>query len=445
MKTNELIKSAIFICISLIIVSNLTSCFENTDIDDQEEVLDILIRLKTLNGIASAVEIDTEDHFLRLFELKIEQPVDHSNPSGEKFLQKVYIGHISEDLPVAFETEGYSRSSNRTRELSSLLNINQIAVEHRFNGESVPSHIDWSYLTIWQAANDHHKIVNILKEIYSEAWVSSGASKGGDTAIFHRRFFPNDVDATVAYVAPILFEEYDSRYLNYYSTQGDDVCRQKLKNYQRNMLININAFSPLFDEYVEFVNNTYSVNMTFTLPFESIVYHAIREDYHFEFWSSEIENCDTVPDNDATIQELFDHFVNVFDIFLFFSDYGVDFWTPWYYQSKTEIGNYAYDVSHLQDLEMNFDPLVDLGIPTSFDPSVMSDISTWFSSSASNVILIYGEEDPWTLAAFDHTGNNDVITIINPNTKHGTRISDLSAGDKDIVMNKLNEWLNLSD
>ena len=56
-----------------------------------------------------------------------------------------------------------------------------------------------------------------------------------------------------------------------------------------------------------------------------------------------------------------------------------------------------------------------------------------------------GEEDPWTLAAFDHTGNNDVITIINPNTKHGTRISDLSAGDKDIVMNKLNEWLNLSD
>jgi len=435
-------QTRVFKAFLVLIVLVISSC-SNVDSDDNQQIEDILTRINAIEGV-TATEIETVDHFTRLFEVRILQPIDHNNPTGDKFYQKIYIGHVDENLPVAFEIEGYSRSSHRTREISGLLSINQIAVEHRFNGESVPDNIDWQYLTVWQAANDHHRIVTLFKEIYDKAWVSSGTSKGGDTAIFHRRFFPGDVEATVAYVAPILFEEYDTRFLTYYDTQGDEACRQRMKDFQRNMLINIDSFSPLFENYVDEVNEIYGTNITFSLPYEAIVYFATREDYPFEFWSSEIENCNTIPENDATVEELFNHFVNVFDIFLFFSDYGADFWTPWYYQSKTEIGSYAFDVSHLEDLEMAFDPLVDLGVTTTFNPATMTDIANWFSTSASNTILIYGEDDPWTVASFDYQGPNDVVKIINPGTKHGTRISSLSAGDQALVLDKLNLWLEIN-
>ena len=41
-----------------------------------------------------------------------------------------------------------------------------------------------------------------LRPIYGAAWISTGASKGGMTVMYHRRFYPADVDGTVAYVAP---------------------------------------------------------------------------------------------------------------------------------------------------------------------------------------------------------------------------------------------------
>lgn len=425
----------LFVCCFLFL-----GCKRNKGI--KEESKDIFAKLQAINGI-TVIELDPQDHFERLFEIKIEQPIDHRQPNGGTFLQKLYLGHADEELPVAFETEGYARSSHRTRELTQQLKINQLGVEHRYFGESVPQPLDWKYLTIWQAANDHHRIVEIFKEIYPAAWVSSGASKGGDAAVFHRRFFPEDVEATVAYVAPILFEEEDTRYLEYYRTVGDEACRQKMKNYQRKMLANIDSFPPLFEAYVKQVNQNYNTNITFSLSYKDIVYHAIREDYAFEFWSSEIEDCVSIPDEDATIEELFNHFVGVFDIFLFFSDYGVEFWTPWFYQAKTELGNYAHDVDHLQDLTMNIPPLASFSTPTNFDPSVMADINSWVRTESTNMIFIYGEQDPWTVAAFELPISDNVLKIVNPGTKHGTRIGNLSGANRSLVLEKLNLWLGL--
>ena len=49
---------------------------------------------------------------------------------------------------------------------------------------------DWEVLDIFQAAADHHRIVAALKSIYSGARINTGHSKGGMTAVFHRRFYP---------------------------------------------------------------------------------------------------------------------------------------------------------------------------------------------------------------------------------------------------------------
>lgn len=65
---------------------------------------------------------------------------------------------------MVIELDGYA-VNNRTAELSKILNCNQIMVEHRYFGESVPAPFDWKYLTIKQAADDHHRIIEMFKII----------------------------------------------------------------------------------------------------------------------------------------------------------------------------------------------------------------------------------------------------------------------------------------
>ena len=48
-----------------------------------------------------------------------------------------------------------------------LVDGNQISVEQRFFTPSRPEPADWSKLTIWQAATDHHRLVAALKPIYA--------------------------------------------------------------------------------------------------------------------------------------------------------------------------------------------------------------------------------------------------------------------------------------
>ena len=85
---------------------------------------------------------------------------------------------------------------------------------HRFFDQSVPEGgIPWENLTIKQAADDQHEIIQAIRQkIYpASKWISTGISKGGQTTIFHRYFYPADVDISVPYVAPLNLEYVDPR------------------------------------------------------------------------------------------------------------------------------------------------------------------------------------------------------------------------------------------
>ncbi len=51
--------------------------------------------------------IEPGSDFKEAFEIFIEQPVDHHNPDGEKFTQKLYLSHRDESLPMVIEMDGY--------------------------------------------------------------------------------------------------------------------------------------------------------------------------------------------------------------------------------------------------------------------------------------------------------------------------------------------------
>src|SRR5438477_387591 len=75
-----------------------------------------------------------------------------------------------------------------------------------------------------------HAIVSALSTIYPGAKIAAGESKGGMTAVYYRRFFPDDVTATVAFVAPDMFAVPDTRFDGFFDTVGDASCRQAVRD-----------------------------------------------------------------------------------------------------------------------------------------------------------------------------------------------------------------------
>ncbi|MBT6438064.1 MAG: hypothetical protein HOK72_00060, partial [Flavobacteriales bacterium] len=138
-------------------------------------------------------KIETAENFKATYELKIKQPLDHSDSSKGFFYQKAFLSHKGFERPTVMITEGYSRSKNRIYELSKFINANQIDIEHRFFGESMPDTLNYSYLNLEQVTADLHHIKELFSNLYLKKWISTGISKGGATTIFYRYFYPNDV------------------------------------------------------------------------------------------------------------------------------------------------------------------------------------------------------------------------------------------------------------
>ncbi|HOE25921.1 MAG TPA: S28 family serine protease, partial [Bacteroidales bacterium] len=146
--------------------------------------------------------IKADTSFSEAWEIRLRQPVDHRNPDGPQFTQQVFLYYAGADRPVVVETEGYGARGGRN-ELASILNANLIRIEHRYFEESTPDPVDWQYLTTWQAATDHHRIIELFKPVFRGKWATTGISKGGQTVMFHRYYYPDDVDVSVPYVAPL--------------------------------------------------------------------------------------------------------------------------------------------------------------------------------------------------------------------------------------------------
>jgi len=158
--------------------------------------------LKEIPELEEVTPVTANTFFTESFHVKIRQPIDHQNPSAGSFLQRVFISVKNTSSPVVLVNEGYGAdygaNVNYINELCPILDASQVVVEHRYFGPSTPENADWSYLTVENAANDHHRVVSLLKPLLGGKWINTGISKGGQTAMLHRVFFAGDVDVTVS-------------------------------------------------------------------------------------------------------------------------------------------------------------------------------------------------------------------------------------------------------
>ncbi len=398
----------------------------------------LLQKLQTLPDI-QAVRVPALEGFSESFQVDIIQPLDHANPAAGTFNQRFYLSHRDENAPMVFYTSGYGISRNAEPELSSLLRANQILLVHRFFPNAIPS--DWQYLTIRQAAADQHRIREALRDLYPGRWISTGGSKGGMTALFYRRFHPDDVDVTVAYVAPIMPYPDDPRFTPFFQTVGTAECRQKLVDFQRLVLSRRARLVPLFRQYA--VNNGY----VFGIVPEEEAFEYCALEYPFAFWQyGREEDCTSIPGDTVSDQAALDHLVAVSSPY-YYSDQGFLYFQPLFYQAYTEIGYCPYIYEQVKDLlqfvlQPDYRAFAPRGVALVFRPDVMQDVIPWLQTQGQRIIYIYGGIDPWTAAAVEPAPGLDILKVVQPGGNHSVRIRDLD--QKDLVIQTLERWLGLT-
>jgi hypothetical protein len=399
--------------------------------------------LKQIPGI-QIKKLNHAPFFTAKYEISIPQYIDHNDPDKGTFRQRIFISHKSQDKPVVFITEGYSAAYGKyplaNSELTSYLDANQIVSDHRYFGESVPEPLDWQYLTVENAAGDHHRIIELFKNYYQGKWISTGVSKGGQTAMFHRYFYPDDVDVTVGYVCPLNFSIEEPRVYTFLDHVGDSACRQKVVNFQYELLKNKQKYFPEFQKLALEKGLTYRMG-------ELGGYELIVLEYSFAYWQYQIFHCDSIPGPDASAEKAIRHLDAVASLD-WVSDSGIEGMQPFFYQALTEIGFYGYDLEDFDGLIEGLDNglftfTAPEGVECIYDPEPMQNVDAFVRHHADKMIFIYGEWDPWSAPAVQLTGREGVKKYVNPRGSHGSNIYTLPEDMRKDVFNTLEGWLDV--
>jgi hypothetical protein len=402
---------------------------------------DILLQLQSIPGITvTEIEPPEASIYTRAFEIDLTQPVDHHNPSAQEFQQRIYLSHADIEAPTVLETSGYGVYQNRILEAASILSANQLYVTHRYMGTSRPDPEQWEFNNVEQAAADHHRIVELFKEVYTGTWISAGSSRGGQAALFHRRYYPEDVAVTIARVAPIVFSPADPRFDVFLTESvGDEACRQKIRDYQRRCLEEREALIPYLQDYADQDPYTYSIDL------EAALEYSVLE-YPFAFWQAGSGDCADVPDEVSTVQEMFASLMSVSGIALF-SDELSYYYSPVFHLAYTEIGYYRLITDHLEDLltaveNPSYADFGPEGVTMVYRPEVLEDIDAWLRNDGDSIIYIYGANDPWGAAAIELTGQASALKITQPGANHSIQIHELT--DAELVYTTLEHWLGIT-
>ncbi len=235
----------------------------------------------------------------------IRQPVDHRDPGKGSFLQRVFVSALDSLKPVVLVTEGYAAgyggNPRYLNELCPLLDASQVVVEHRYFGESWPQERDWQFLTVENAAGDHHRVVMLLKPWFTGKWINTGISKGGQTALLHRLFYPGDADLTVSYVSPMNFAVEDGRHERYIArVSGTKEARRKIMTFQKEALQRRDSLMPMFEKWVS------DRKFTFRIPVAEVYDYSVLE-YSFSFWQWG-RDPESIPSVTASDKEIFNLF-----------------------------------------------------------------------------------------------------------------------------------------
>ena len=410
----------------------------------------LLERIRRLPRVASVRE-GSPRAGLRLYRIGFRQPADHTRPGGPAFVQRVSLLHRGTDRPTVLSTAGYDLGRVGTgSEVRALLDANEVRVEHRYFTPSRPADPQWAaQLTIRQAAADHHRVVQSLKRLYDARWISTGASKSGMAATYHRRFYPGDVAATVAYVAPNDVVDADDSYDDFLAQVGTRACREAVVAVQRR------ALGPDREWLLErTLEEARARGFTWDVVGDpEKAWEAAVVDASFSFWQQQRRrDCADVPGADRSREAVWQWFETVIPL-TYYADQPLRRYVPYYYQALAQLGAPDPYEARIADLVRHpgasaprtFVP-ASTG-PVSYDGGVaMADVDGWVRIYARRIVFLYGGDDPWTAEPFEcgATGRErGCHRYVVARQNHFVQLADLPRPDRRAVTARLERWAGL--
>ncbi|MBS5550546.1 MAG: aminopeptidase [Bacteroides sp.] len=407
--------------------------------------IEVLNKLKSLPGVT---QVDTlaSKHYANKYVMYIDQLLDPAHPEVGSFKQRVILAHVGYDRPTVLVTEGYDANyavnPNYKEELSVLLNANLVFVEYRYFGESMPQPCNWAYLTVKNSLADLHRVNITFRNLYSGKWVATGISKGGQTTMFYRSYYPDDVDVSVPYVAPLNQSLEDGRHEVFLSEKvGTAKERKAVEEAQLTLLKRKQALLPMLAAYCK------EKGYTFRVPLEEVFDYCVLE-YAFALWQwgTPVANIPSEKDSDKV---WFDHLIaiNAPDYFSQQSPF-----PSFNVQAAKELGYYGYDVEPFKaylSIATAKDYLRRVMLPEelddlTFDDALYRHTVDFLKNEDPKMIYIYGENDPWTASGVTWLeGKKNIHVFVHPRGSHSTRIATFSEKKQREIKSLLEDWLDV--
>ena len=402
---------------------------------------DLTDRLNALSAVSGVKTLQSTDGLEKLV-CFVNQQLDWKDEAEGSFGQRVIIKHRGFDRPTVMVTEGYGAAyalhPGYQEELSTLLEANLVFVEHRYFLESTPQPCDWSHLTVENSAGDYHHIRNLLREVYPGKWFTTGISKGGQTTMFYRTFYPNDVDGSVSYVAPLNKSLEDGRHEPFINQAGTAEERARIQEFQMETLKRRASLEPMFADYCS------RKGYTFRVPVSEIFDLAVLE-YSFAFWQWG-DDVAQIPALTATDSTYYKHLIDKCEPSYFAQQTP---YTSFNVQAMRELGYYGYDTAPFEEYlsiphaegYMRRVMIPDSLTYIEFDGNLYERVNTFLRENDLPMMFIYGEYDPWSATGVTWLNDKKHIRVfVEPGGSHKARIGTMPEATQKEIKKILKRW-----
>lgn len=413
----------------------------------QTDSTQFMKQLCALDCVSEVTPLES-NNFKEKYVLKVAQQVDWKTSSKGTFGERVFVGFRGWEKPTVLVTEGYTASygisPDYEEELSRLFDANVILCEYRYFSESVPQPTNWEYMTVDNSLADYHHVRQMFGQLFKGKWISTGISKGGQTTMYYRATYPDDVDVSVSYVAPLNRAVEDGRHEKFLARKvGTKEERKIIKQAMQEIMKRKPNLMKLFHNYCE------EHNYHFQLSEEDIYDYCVLE-FPFALWQWGTP-VSMIPESEDEDKEWFDCLMKVSspDYFAYPSRY-----MPFDVQALRELGYYGYALKPIKkwtSLKSTKGYLKEIWLPDSlkkydFDPTLYKRTVKFLKKEDPTHIFIYGEIDPWSSSGvctwLNCKKKKNMRVYVQPRGSHTARIGNMPEDMKEEIIQRLTKWLN---
>jgi len=404
-------------------------------------------QLCAVEGVSNVKPLKTSK-FSEKYVIKMKQQVDWKSLSQGTFDEKIIVGFKGTDHPTVIVTEGYYADyglrENYTEELCELFDANVVLCEYRYFGESTPQPTNWDYMTVDNSLSDYHHIRQALGTVFTGKWISTGISKGGQTTMFYRATYPNDVDVSVSYVAPLNRSIEDGRHEVFLEKLvGTKAERKAIVKAQQELMKRKPRLMKRFNEFCKEKGYKFYIS-------NSDIYDYCVLEYPFALWQWGTP-ISTIPslkaEDDKWIESLLD--IADPDYFSYPNKY-----MPFDVQAVKELGYYGYSLkpikkwTSLKNGTKGY--LKQLMLPDSlrhydFNATLYNRTVKFLTEEDPKHIFVYGEIDPWSASGvctwLDCSNKENMRVYVQPRGSHLARIANMPDDMQEEIVDRLSVWM----